>query len=66
MSKTLVTLRADQTLDEVRHWIATRAAGTSHQGFAVLLDGTGALAGVVTRRHCSTPTSPARSASRSF
>jgi H+/Cl- antiporter ClcA len=55
MSKTLVNLRADQTLDEVRTWIATRAAGTSHQGFPVLLDGTGTLAGVVTRRHLLDP-----------
>jgi H+/Cl- antiporter ClcA len=36
MSKTLVHLRAEQTLDEVRRWIGTRGDGTRHQGFPVL------------------------------
>ncbi len=48
-SKTLVTLAADQKLDEVRQWIIARAAGSSHQGFVVLENGQ-RLLGVVTRR----------------
>jgi len=48
-SKTLVTLHGAQTLDEVRRWIATRAPGSSHQGFP-LIDENGHLMGVLTRR----------------
>jgi CBS domain-containing protein len=48
-SKTLVTLDANQTLANVRHWIASHAPGSSHQGFAVL-DSAGLLLGVLTRR----------------
>jgi H+/Cl- antiporter ClcA len=53
-SKDVVTLRSTQTLDEVRQWIATRAAGTAHQGFPVI-DPAGRLTGVVTRRDLLDP-----------
>lgn len=45
----VVALRAADTLGQVRRWLASRAPGTSHQGFPVL-DETGLLAGVLTRR----------------
>jgi CBS domain-containing protein len=48
VSREVVTLRADETLDTVRAWIASGAGGATHQGFPVL-DG-GVLVGVVTRR----------------
>ncbi len=48
-SKTLVTLRGEQTLAEVRAWINSHAPGSSHQGFSVL-DAKGTLQGVLTRR----------------
>ncbi len=44
----VVTLDAARPLDEVRAWLASGAAGSTHQGFPVV-DG-GALVGVVTRR----------------
>ncbi len=44
-----VTLRADDPVEEVRDWIVARGAGSAHQGFPVV-DGAGALVGVVTRR----------------
>lgn len=47
--KALVTLSADQTVHEVRLWLASGAAGTSHQGFPVL-DSRGVLHSVLTRR----------------
>src|SRR5436309_10016227 len=36
VSKTLVTLRGEQALREVREWIASRVPGSSHQGFPIL------------------------------
>jgi hypothetical protein len=36
MSKSVVSLLANQTLGQVRAWIHSRAQGTSHQGFPVL------------------------------
>ncbi|MBV9108716.1 MAG: chloride channel protein [Gemmatimonadetes bacterium] len=45
----VVTLAAGDTLEQVRAWIASRVAGTTHQGFPVV-DGGGRLVGVVTRR----------------
>jgi CBS domain-containing protein len=48
-SRDVVSLPAEQTLEETRRWIASRARGTSHQGYPVV-DRNGALAGVLTRR----------------
>ena len=48
-SRPVVTLKADDLLEAVRGWMATRGAGTTHQGFPVV-DGAGELVGVVTRR----------------
>jgi CIC family chloride channel protein len=45
----VVTLRGSDTLGQVRRWLASRATGSSHQGFPVV-DGSGALVGVLTRR----------------
>ncbi len=45
----VVYLRSDQTLDEVRAWMAEKKSQTSHQGFPVL-DPEGNLVGVLTRR----------------
>jgi H+/Cl- antiporter ClcA len=44
-----VSLPADRPLTEVREWIASRAEGSSHQGFPVV-DKNELLVGVVTRR----------------
>ena len=49
ISGDLVSLRAEDTLAEVRAWIATSAPGTHHQGFPVL-NADGQLVGVLTRR----------------
>jgi H+/Cl- antiporter ClcA len=56
-SKTLVTLRGDQTLAEVQQWINSHAPGSSHQGFSVL-DDKGHLLGVLTRRNLLDPAQP--------
>ncbi|HEX9162628.1 MAG TPA: chloride channel protein [Thermoanaerobaculia bacterium] len=48
-SEEVVYLRSDQTLDEVRAWMAEKKSQTHHQGFPVL-DPDGSLVGVVTRR----------------
>lgn len=48
-SRGLVTLRADQTLEEVRRWLASHEPGASHQGFPVF-DANGLLVSVLTRR----------------
>lgn len=48
-SKSLVSLRAEQTVASAREWIASGAEGTSHQGFPVLNE-RGVLVGVLTRR----------------
>ncbi len=50
MSPGVITLKTIDTLQNVRHWIASRAAGTTHQGFPVL-DTAGVLVGVLTRRN---------------
>ncbi|HET7459568.1 MAG TPA: chloride channel protein [Gemmatimonadaceae bacterium] len=47
--RTVTTLRAGDTLDTARRWLASGADGASHQGFPVL-DESGDLVGVVTRR----------------
>jgi H+/Cl- antiporter ClcA/CBS domain-containing protein len=44
----VVSVRADQTVAEVREWLASGVAGTRHQGFPVL-DAGGDLIGVLTR-----------------
>jgi H+/Cl- antiporter ClcA/predicted transcriptional regulator len=56
-SRTLVSLRADDSVEQVRSWIATRGSGTSHQGFPVL-DDAGHLVGVLTRRDLLDPDHP--------
>ena len=48
-TKPAVTLKADDLLAAVRAWIATRGAGTGHQGFPVV-DVAGDMVGLVTRR----------------
>lgn len=58
MSPRVVSLKAEQTLTDVRGWIAAHGAGTSHQGFPVI-DDTGVLRGVVTRRQLLDPEQPA-------
>jgi CIC family chloride channel protein len=45
----VVTLGADDSTESVRAWIASQADGSSHQGFPVV-DASGVLVGVVTRR----------------
>jgi CBS domain-containing protein len=50
MSKSVVSLLANQTLGQVRAWVHSRAEGTSHQGFPVLDPQTHLVVGVLTRR----------------
>jgi H+/Cl- antiporter ClcA/CBS domain-containing protein len=57
-SRDVVALLADQTLDEVRARIQSGNNGTSHQGFPVLHNDSGLLAGVVTRRELLNPSLP--------
>jgi H+/Cl- antiporter ClcA/CBS domain-containing protein len=45
----VVTLRATDSLGEVRRWLGSRAPGSTHQGFPVV-DDAGLLVGVLTRR----------------
>ena len=58
MAKNPITLKALQTIGEVRSWINSGAPGSAHQGFPVL-DEDGRLAGVVTRRDLLDPARPA-------
>jgi CBS domain-containing protein len=58
-ARNVVTLRAQETLDSVRRWLAEEAAGTTHQGFPVLNEN-GALVGVVTRRDLLEPSTDPR------
>jgi CBS domain-containing protein len=53
-ARDVVTLGGQQTLAEVRRWMADGAGGASHQGFPVL-DAAGGLIGVVTRRDLTDP-----------
>ena len=53
-SRDVVTLRAEQTLDAAREWIASRAPGSAHQGFPVV-DAGGVLRGILTRRNLLDP-----------
>jgi len=50
----VVTLRAGDTVEAVRAWLVSHAAGSTHQGFPVV-DGGGRLAGVLTRRDLLDP-----------
>jgi CBS domain-containing protein len=47
-----ITIRADQTLEEVRNWLSSSAPGTSYQGYPVV-NAQGVLTGVVTRKDLS-------------
>jgi CBS domain-containing protein len=58
-ARPVVTLKADDLLEQVGAWIATRGAGTSHQGFPVV-EANGELMGVVTRRDLLDPKSGAQ------
>lgn len=48
-SAPLITLQADDTVESVRNWMSAKTRESSHQGFPVL-DGSGMLLGVITRR----------------
>ncbi len=50
VSKELTTLRGNQTVKEVQEWVASKAEGSTHQGFPII-DENGRLLGVVTRRN---------------
>src|SRR4051794_17063049 len=54
----VVSLRADQTLADVRAFVQSGVDGSSHQGFPVV-DGEGLLVGVVTRRDILDPNTSA-------
>jgi len=59
-SRDVQTIQAEQTVEQVREWLATES-GKSHQGYPVL-NQNGVLVGVVTRRDLADPTlSPALS-----
>ncbi|MEP7365307.1 MAG: chloride channel protein [Acidobacteriota bacterium] len=49
-STNVVSVRAEQTLEEVRHWLGTHQAGSTHTGFPVL-DERGHLVGLITRKN---------------
>ena len=53
-SSPVVSLAADDSVETVREWIATRGPTTSHQGFPVV-DAAGTLTGVLTRRDLLDP-----------
>ena len=53
-SRDVVAVAGTKTLGELRTWLATRDAATTHQGFPVL-DDRGALLGVLTRRDLLDP-----------
>ncbi|HZR45551.1 MAG TPA: chloride channel protein, partial [Candidatus Manganitrophaceae bacterium] len=53
-----VLLRGDQTVEEVRSWMAADLPGSRHQGFPIL-DAGGRLIGVLTRRDLLDPEIPA-------
>jgi CBS domain-containing protein len=49
-ARTVVSLNAEQTLDEVRAWIAANNPGSGHQGFPVVDGSDDVPLGVLTRR----------------
>jgi H+/Cl- antiporter ClcA/predicted transcriptional regulator len=53
-TRDVVSLRGSDRLADVRRWLLSGAAGTSHQGFPVV-DDRGVLCGVVTRRDLVDP-----------
>lgn len=53
-TREVVTLAADDTVIAVRRWFASRAGGTTHQGFPVV-DRAQNLVGVITRRDIFNP-----------
>ena len=53
-SRPVVSLRADQSLETARAWIASHTPGSGHQGFPVV-DASGRLRGVLTRRNLLDP-----------
>ena len=53
-TRNVVSLEATKSLADVRRWLASHAPGTSHQGFPVL-DESGELCGVITRRDLLDP-----------
>jgi H+/Cl- antiporter ClcA len=53
-TKNPITLRASQTLAEVRQWIDSDAEGSEHQGYPVLTD-EGHVVGIITRRDLLKP-----------
>jgi CBS domain-containing protein len=48
-SRNVVSLRAEQTIAQVRQWLASEGSSTKHQGFPVV-DANEQLLGVITRR----------------
>lgn len=48
-SKRLITLQGNQTLADIRHWLASTGPDSHHQGYPVM-DESNHLLGVVTRR----------------
>ncbi len=56
-SRGIVSLKAHQTVRQVRDWITSGQTGSSHQGFPVL-DENGHLIGILTRRDLLDPASP--------
>lgn len=59
MTTSVVSLRAGQPIEVVRHWLNSNQAGASHQGYPVL-DERNTLIGVVTRRDLFAPTTSDR------
>jgi H+/Cl- antiporter ClcA/CBS domain-containing protein len=53
-AKDLVTILANRTIADVREWIGRHQPGSHHQGYPIV-DGTGSLLGIVTRRQFLDP-----------
>ena len=60
-TRDVVTLLARDTVGSVREWLASEGSSVTHQGFPVL-DGAGALIGVVMRRELMNPETSAETA----
>ncbi len=48
-TRQVISIPPDQSVGEVRRWLASKGAGTTHQGFPVV-DGSGTVLGVLARR----------------